>query len=394
MTFDTYSVCGYGCLYCFSWYQKSHVLKGYREKEVRSVDPNKVRNLFDGARRMNPDLLRGTDSQFVPYIGSRITMQWGALADQFDTFEQQHGVSLELLRFFDAIDYPLSFSTKGVWWTKDPRYMELFARHAHNWHVKLSIICWDVEKARRIEAGVDSPQERVEAIRRLTRLGIRVTLRLRPYILGVSDDYRVLIRAAHDAGADSVTSEFLCIEARADAATKARYTAMSRVTGFDLWDFYMRNSPQHGYKRLSYELKHPIFLSMREEAHKLGMAFTSSDSGGRDLCDSANCCGVPAEWRSQTSHFGGAVLLAQRNGEVHWSEIEPEIRRLFGFPKNIAANFNTNTKERAQFLDASMADYMRVIWNSPKSGKSPAKAYGVLEPAGLDSSGDVIYRPR
>jgi hypothetical protein len=41
-----------------------------------------------------------------------------------------------------------------------------------------------------------------------------------------------------------------------------------------------------------------------------------------------------------------------------------------------------------------MADYMRVIWNSPKSGKSPAKAYGVLEPAGLDSSGDVIYRPR
>ena len=46
MSFDTYSVCSYNCLYCFSFFQKSHCVRGYNEKEVRSVDPEKVKNIF------------------------------------------------------------------------------------------------------------------------------------------------------------------------------------------------------------------------------------------------------------------------------------------------------------------------------------------------------------
>lgn len=80
-------------------------------------------------------------------------MQWGGLADEFDEYERRNGVTLELLRYFDKIDYPLSFSTKAAWWTEDERYMELFARHTHNWHVKISIITADAEKAKRIEKG-------------------------------------------------------------------------------------------------------------------------------------------------------------------------------------------------------------------------------------------------
>jgi len=41
-------------------------------------------------------------------------MQWGALADQFDQYEKRHGISLELLKFFDEIDYPLSMSSKAA----------------------------------------------------------------------------------------------------------------------------------------------------------------------------------------------------------------------------------------------------------------------------------------
>ena len=67
--------------------------------------------------------------------------------------------------------------------------MSLFARHAHNWHVKISIITSDETKAKIVEKGVPSPQERFDAIKRLSDIGIHVTLRLRPYIIGVSDDY-------------------------------------------------------------------------------------------------------------------------------------------------------------------------------------------------------------
>ena len=47
MTFDTYSKCSYHCLYCFSFYQKSHTLDGYDSNKnniraIRSVKPQKV----------------------------------------------------------------------------------------------------------------------------------------------------------------------------------------------------------------------------------------------------------------------------------------------------------------------------------------------------------------
>lgn len=194
MTFDTYSRCSYNCLYCFSFFQKSHTVKGYLEAKPRCVNPEKVIALFENAAVNNTAAANKTDVQFFPYIRDRRIMQWGGLADEFDEYERRNGVTLELLRYFDKIDYPLSFSTKAAWWTEDERYMELFARHTHNWHVKISIITADAEKAKRIEKGVPSPQARLAAIKRLTDIGVHVTLRLRPYIIGASDDYPTLIR--------------------------------------------------------------------------------------------------------------------------------------------------------------------------------------------------------
>jgi len=49
MTFDTYSKCSYNCLYCFSFFQKSHTVKGYITGQVRSVNPERVEKLFSAA---------------------------------------------------------------------------------------------------------------------------------------------------------------------------------------------------------------------------------------------------------------------------------------------------------------------------------------------------------
>ena len=201
MTFDTYSKCAYGCLYCFAYFQKSHTVEGYLGGEIRSVDPQRVIHLFESAFKNDRQAVNKTELQFFPYIQDRRIMQWGGLADQFDEWERRFGVTLELLKYFDRIDYPLSFSTKATWWTQDERYMSLFAKHTHNWHVKISIITADAEKARKIERGVPPPAERIAAIKRLADIGTHVTLRLRPYILGVSSDYKEIIRMAHEAGA-------------------------------------------------------------------------------------------------------------------------------------------------------------------------------------------------
>lgn len=395
MSMDTYSRCSYNCLYCFSFFQKSHTTKGYLTGQPRSVNPEKVIALFENAAVNNTAAANKTDVQFFKYIQDRRIMQWGGLADEFDEYERRNGVTLELLRYFDKIDYPLSFSTKAAWWTEDSRYMELFARHTHNWHVKISIITADPEKARKIERGVPSPQERLAAIKRLADIGIHVTLRLRPFIIGCSEDYPTLIRAAKEAGADSVTTEFFCMESRADDRLKARYAAMSEVLGYDIHQFYMENSKQQGYKRLNRAIKAPIIHRMRELTHSLGMRFHVSDAFCRECNDACNCCGVPPEWGvSQTGNIGNAIIIAREKGFVTFSDVMESINKYFDFPWVGASGYNTGSnKARALLYDTTMAQWLRSNWNDTKKGTSPARAYGgVLVPDGKDENGDVIYR--
>lgn len=395
MSMDTYSRCSYNCLYCFSFFQKSHTTKGYLTGQPRSVNPEKVIALFENAAVNNTAAANKTDVQFFKYIQDRRIMQWGGLADEFDEYERRNGVTLELLRYFDKIDYPLSFSTKAAWWTEDSRYMELFARHTHNWHVKISIITADPEKARKIERGVPSPQERLAAIKRLADIGIHVTLRLRPFIIGCSEDYPTLIRAAKEAGADSVTTEFFCMESRADDRLKARYAAMSEVLGYDIHQFYMENSKQQGYKRLNRAIKAPIIHRMRELTHSLGMRFHVSDAFCRECNDACNCCGVPPEWGvSQTGNIGNAIIIAREKGFVTFSDVMESINKYFDFSWVGACGYNTGSnKARALLYDTTMAQWLRSNWNDTKKGTSPARAYGgVLVPDGKDENGDVIYR--
>lgn len=60
LTFDTYSTCSYNCLYCFAFFQKSHSCVGYKDNRqmhqriVRSVNPEKVKNMFKNCLNDNP----------------------------------------------------------------------------------------------------------------------------------------------------------------------------------------------------------------------------------------------------------------------------------------------------------------------------------------------------
>ena len=107
MTLDTYSNCSFGCVYCFSQYQRGigNAKDAYLRKECRSVNPERVKRIFT-----NPE-----SSQFCDYVKTRRVFQWGGLSDQFDEFERKYGVTLELLKFFKQINYPICFSTKSAW---------------------------------------------------------------------------------------------------------------------------------------------------------------------------------------------------------------------------------------------------------------------------------------
>lgn len=386
MTMDTYSNCSYNCQYCFSQFQRAlgGCKENYLRKKVKWVNPDKIKKMF-----LNPD-----SSQFGEYIKQRKVMQWGGLSDQFDENERMYGITLDLLRFFRKIEYPISFSTKSTWWTKDERYAELF-RNNPNWNVKVSIITLDEQKARIIEAGVDSPQERLNAIERIASWNAGgATLRLRPFIIGITTPtYLDLIREAHKRGATAVSTEFFCVEQRSNLL-KTKMPKFNALCGFDLMQFYKKYSNQQGYLRLNRNVKRPFVTNMKNLCDELGMRFYVSDSHFKEMSCNGSCCGLPPSWNYSRGQFTEALLLAKKNGVVTYPEIRAEIDRLFSkFEWGRAEGFNCGSSEkRSKFYGMSMADYMHYLWNNPQNGQSPYKLFeGVLVPEGKDENGDLIY---
>lgn len=387
LTFDTYSNCSFGCVYCFSQYQRGlgGCKEDYYNKNVKAVNPDKIKKIFSGEDK---------NSQFYEYIRTKRPIQWGGLSDQFDGFEKQYGVTYEILKYLKEINYPICFSTKSAWVFSDPKYQELF-KGADNWNMKFSIITLDENDAARIEQGVPTPKERLEAMRIYNSLSKGgTTLRLRPFIVGVSDKtYLELIEKAAEAGASAVTTEFFCLEMRSINNAREHYNIISECAGFDIVDFYRKYSNGSGYLRLNRKIKEKYIKAMQEKCHELGMRFYVSDAHFKECCDNCSCCALPPNWDYSRGNFSAALQIAKRTGEVRWSDIEGDMYFL-NFPMVKAQGFNlTNSENRAKYSGMTMKEYLRYLWNNPKRGQSPYHLFErVMKPAGLDENGDIIYK--
>lgn len=387
LTFDTYSNCSFGCVYCFSQYQRGlgACKEDYYNKNVKAVNPEKIKKIFSGEDK---------DSQFYEYIRTKRPIQWGGLSDQFDGYEKRYGVTYEILKYLREINYPICFSTKSAWVFKDPKYQELF-RGADNWNMKFSIITLDENDAAKIEQGVPSPKERLEAMRIYNTLSKGgTTLRLRPFIVGVSDKtYLELIEKAHEAGATAVTTEFFCLEMRSINNAREHYNTISECAGFDIVEFYRKYSYGSGYLRLNRKIKEKYVKNMQEICHKLGMRFYVSDAHFKECSDNCCCCALPPEWDYSRGNFSAALQIAKRTGEVRWSDIEKDMYYL-NFPWGKAQGFNKKTSEEtSKFKGMTMKDYMHFLWNNPKRGQNPYRLFErVLLPNGYDENGDIIYK--
>lgn len=387
MTLDTYSNCSFGCVYCFSQYQRG-IGKGkeeYQNKLVKCINVEKVKQIFS---------LENKHSQFYNWVKDRRPIQYGGLSDQFDGYEKKYGQTYELLKYLREINYPICFSTKSAWVFDDPKYRELF-KGADNWNVKFSIITLDEEDARKIEVGVPTPRQRLEAMRKYNELSKGgTTLRLRPFIPGVSDKtYLDLIREAHKAGATAVTTEFFCLEMRSIKIAKEHYETISKCAGFDIVEFYRKYSVGQGYLRLNRKVKEKYIKNMKELCDELGMRFYVSDAHFKECSHNGCCCALNTNWAYSRGNFSGALQIAKKCGEVKWSDIERDMYYL-NFQYNSAEGFNTNSSEvRAKFSDMTMKDYLHYLWNNPRMGQSPYKIFErVLVPSGYDENGDIIYK--
>lgn len=385
MTFDSYSNCAFGCLYCFSTFQRELAGAGHKTVDYFKRENIKAVNL-DGIKKL---FTPGNKSNFEKYIMNKMVMQWGGLSDPFCPIEKKNNHGLKLLRFFREIDYPICFSTKGTWWLDDTRYTELFKDNP-KWNVKVSIITLDEKKARIIEKGVPSPQERIEALRKITELNAGgATLRLRPFMIGISSPTHLdLIRKSREAGATAISTEFFCLDLRS-RALKERLKVISYVAGFDYTKEYKKYSDRAGYLRLNRNYKRKYINEMYDLCKEIGMRFYVSDPDFKERCNNGSCCGLDTTWNYSRGQFTEALIICKEKGVVTWDDMEKSMDHLVGIKAEMR---HLTGNERFDFRYFDLRDLMRYFWNNTKHAHNPYRLFkGVMKPSRLDNNQNVIY---
>ena len=163
------------------------------------------------------------------------------MSDPFCPLGKKHGIGLELMRFMREQGQQISFSTEGTWWLDDP-HTELFEDNP-DWHVKVSIVTLD-EKSLLLEPRVPSPKARLDAIEKIAKLNGSVTLRFRPFIIGVSTPrHKELIRRSRQSRGNIDQHRVLLLEMRSPWL-KTKMPTLNKLAGHDVMKYYGRNSQE------------------------------------------------------------------------------------------------------------------------------------------------------
>jgi len=393
LTFDQHSNCGYNCAYCFSQYQRGlGETADYYHKNYKAVNVERIKKIWSGEIKTG----------WSPIIKSGIPIQWGGLSDPFCPFEEDSRIGLELLKFFLDVKQPISFSSKSDLILRDERYFDLFKKAGNLWHYKASIITLDPEKSKIIEAGAPSPQRRIEVLKKLREAGTLTTWRLRPFILGITDrDLEEQIKIAAEVGCQSATTEFFCLESRSFGKKHVleNYKKISQVCGFNIIDFYRKNTPGAGLLRLNYTLKKPYIKRFINACKENNIAYFVSDAHHKEKSCSGSCCGL----LDSNEHFKGyakyqytyLIQIAKKKGFVTISDAENasnEYEKEWRKNTVLEGNRNVAGEGRRRRGKMSMQDYFMYLWNRPEKQNSP-QGYleGILKAGGKDKDGNVIY---
>ena len=408
MTFDHYSHCSLGCTYCFAYMFKT--INSSFTAKLHAVDPTAMINSIRGAPND-----RRAKAVYKHFYKKRFLLHWGGLADPFDNFEKANEVGYRIVKALAKDAYPTLFSFKGsaIW---RPNFQKLFSKYAHqkNFAFQASIITNDDSLSRQIEIGVPVTSQRIKALAMLHDMGYYTILRLRPFVIGVSDKgLDELLDRANEAGIDAVSLEFFAMDHRSNPALMRRYKWIGELIGIGpdkVMEYFKTLSPSErgGYLRLNRLVKEASVKQIYKFCLDNDVLFACSDPDYKELNMSGSCCGMPDKYKPN-KELGNwtknqlTFFLKEARRKYH------ETGSIYKFRFEVVFNIEEDTYlkeidlgldhpgvagkmtgERAGLTFLKMA---RDVWNNLRSPANPANYFhGKMIPTHIDANGNYVYR--
>ena len=275
--FDTYRGCQYGCLFCFArdFIQFSRRNKEESQRKQSFLEGNSPQGLERWCERVlkkEYDYSKAAEVAFK----ERIPVKIGATADPFPPCELKERITYDCLRVFGKYDYPVQISTKN------PEVFLSYAEDFKGANIALNVSCsfCDDDVARKIECGAISPTRRFEAIRKLSEMGFKITVRIQPFILPYTEDAADrFIKKLKDCGVWGFQTEGLKLRVVMPKNEKDIYKKIGEVLGFDILESFKRDGMIEGGDRVySVEDKRRMLSTFTELGQKYGIRFFNADN--------------------------------------------------------------------------------------------------------------------
>jgi DNA repair photolyase len=393
---------------CFAYFFKANnpaIKNSETGMELTAIDAKKLIAAMQG-KPMN----RRGEMMHRLFYSRKFLFHWGGLADPFCNFEAKNGVGYEVMSALGDMNYPTLFSFKGGT-IFQKKYIELFEKHSkqRNFAFQISMVTNDEKMASRVEIGVPSPKRRIEAIRMLSDMGYWTILRLRPYIIGVSDEsIDSLLNDALAAGIKAVSMEFYALDARASGAAKKRYDWLGPIIGTkDLMDYFQKLSPPErgGYRRLNRLVKEVHVKKVYKFCMEHGLEFGCSDPDFKELTTTGSCCGMPdryeenpllENWTRQqmTYHLKEARRIYHSTGQImkfKFGEVYKD-EPYFDEPHLSHDHVCETTLCAADRKNLTYRKILRDYWNNLRSYANPRNYFhGKIAPCGMDEADNLVY---
>ncbi len=406
MTFDHYNYCSLGCSYCFAYVFKTNNPAMRNNLDLKSVNPEKLLNDMAGNCRDSR-----ANAYYKHFYSKKFLLHWGGLADPFCNFEKDNGIGATLIDGLGDLNYPTLFSFKGGT-ILQKRYMNLFEKYSKqkNFAFQVSVITGQEDLAKDVEIGVPTPKKRIMAIKRLSDMGYFTILRLRPFIIGVSDiGLDELLHRALEAGINGVSMEFYAHDVRGNCDTKLRQKWIEELTGINDINAYFRDlspSERGGYRRLNRLVKEKYVKEVYKFCADNDLVFGCSDPDFKELCTSGSCCAMPDHYpennllenwtRDQlTYHVKELRKRYHKTGEVgslYFDEVYKDKTYLTEnkfMDDHISIMKMTNAERRA----TNIKEVLRKTWNNLNSPACPSSyLHGKVLAVDAEKGGDLIYK--
>jgi len=178
-TINPYRGCEFGCHYCYARYTHE-----FMEMWDRRDFERKIYAKVDAPELLRAELRQGRDK------GLPIAL--GTATDPYQPAERQFEITRRLLEVFsDFRGLDLSITTKSVLILRDIDVLRTLAAR-HRFSVHMTVTTHDERLARLLEPKAPPPAQRLEAVQKLSHVGIRVGVNAMPVLPGLNDAPRML----------------------------------------------------------------------------------------------------------------------------------------------------------------------------------------------------------